>query len=92
MRSGNVNGVLLYLAVMLRGGGVSPVELLQLKNHCIKKGITSGLSFSWLDLSSNYFLHTMVSKKCSNRTSSWHCTGRHVWAPCPGLKLYLKGG
>ena len=37
MRSGNVNRVLLYLAVMLRGGGVSPVELLQLKTIALRR-------------------------------------------------------
>ena len=31
MRSGNVNGVLLYLTVVLGGGGDTPAELLRLK-------------------------------------------------------------
>ena len=37
MRSGNVNRVLLYLAVMLRGGGDTPAELLQLKIIALRR-------------------------------------------------------
>ena len=42
MRSGNVNRVLLYLAVVLRGGGDTSAELLQLKIIALRRTSSVG--------------------------------------------------
>ena len=86
--------MVLYGVISHIAGDVSPLHLCHAQliqystctlGHVLRRR-TLSVGFSWLDLGSNYFLHTMVSKKCSSRTSLWHCTGRHVWVPCQGLK------